>query len=65
VRLAAVCLEMDGGRFERLLQLWGAHGMIIWQRAPFDGDVILKTRVTQVIFGVMPAFLTAEVSSRK
>jgi hypothetical protein len=34
-----VRLEMDGGRFERLLQLWGAHGSIIRQLAPFDDDV--------------------------
>lgn len=35
----ATYLKMDGGHFEHLLQLHGAHGLISWQFAPFDGDV--------------------------
>jgi hypothetical protein len=29
VRRIIICLEMDGGRFEHLLLLRGAHGLII------------------------------------
>jgi hypothetical protein len=40
----AACLEIDGGRFEHLLQLQGAHGFIIDYLRHLTVTCILKTK---------------------